>query len=256
MSEQSEKRNRLKQIFRHWDHNQTVTRATRKTLHLLKEVPQLSKRYEQLQNLIQRFQQLRQNYTSLLQIREVKEKYSHRVLAMESVMIWSAEKLPELEQHLARYHRLTEVLEKYRQNQKSLSMGHDYLQQRIQNIEEISQEYMELLKLSGRCPTCGSPISASLLEHLEQELCGGGKYAAVGRADESGERKIGKAKNMRYKAEARLETLEREEKQILQELAELNVEPHQLEEEIQRLEKQITEEMDRIWEFVPAELKE
>ena len=67
--------------------------------------------------------------------------------------------------------------------------------------------------------------------------------------------KLEKAKNMRYKAEARLETLEREEKQILQELAELNVEPDQLEEEIQRLEKQIAEEMERIWSLLPAELK-
>jgi len=68
--------------------------------------------------------------------------------------------------------------------------------------------------------------------------------------------KLEKAKNMRYKAEARLETLEREEKQILQELAELEVEPDQLDEEIERLEKQITAEMERIWNLLPEELKE
>ena len=67
--------------------------------------------------------------------------------------------------------------------------------------------------------------------------------------------KLEKAKNMRYKAEARLEALEREEKQILQELAELNVDPDQLEEEIKRLEQEIAEEMDRIWNLLPSELK-
>jgi len=67
--------------------------------------------------------------------------------------------------------------------------------------------------------------------------------------------KLEKAKNMRYKAEARLETLEREEKEILQELEALNVEPDRLEEEIKQLEEQITEEMERIWGLLPAELK-
>lgn len=66
--------------------------------------------------------------------------------------------------------------------------------------------------------------------------------------------KLEKAKTMRYKAEARLETLEREEKQILQELAELEVEPAQLQEEIQRLEKELKQEMERVWHLLPEEL--
>lgn len=192
MRELNGKMNKLKGIANRWDQHQSVKTTTQKTLHSLQNIPILIEEYEQLLLQIKQFQQLQQYHLSWLQLRQEKEKYNQLLSSTAHVMVWTSEKVPELEHQLIRYHRLTEVLEQYRQIQTSLSVGQDYLQQRIQNIEEISQEYMELLKLSGRCPTCGSPISASLLEHLEQELYGGGKYAAVGRADESDETKIGK----------------------------------------------------------------
>jgi len=67
--------------------------------------------------------------------------------------------------------------------------------------------------------------------------------------------KLEEAKNMRYKAEVRLENLEREEKEILRELEELNVQPEQLEEEIEKLKNELTHEMDHIWNLLPSELK-
>ncbi|GGE24818.1 hypothetical protein GCM10011571_28730 [Marinithermofilum abyssi] len=65
-----------------------------------------------------------------------------------------------------------------------------------------------------------------------------------------------KAKNLRYKAELRLEHLERQEEEILQELKELGVEPEQLDEEIAKLEKEIDEQIQQAWELLPRELIE
>ncbi|MDR6224260.1 hypothetical protein [Desmospora profundinema] len=66
--------------------------------------------------------------------------------------------------------------------------------------------------------------------------------------------KLDEAKNLRYKAEVRLEDLERQEKEILGELRELGVEPEQLDEEIARLEREIEQGIQEAWSLLPREL--
>ncbi|SFJ24997.1 hypothetical protein [Thermoflavimicrobium dichotomicum] len=67
--------------------------------------------------------------------------------------------------------------------------------------------------------------------------------------------RLEKAKDLRYKAELRLETLEREEQKILQELDELGVKPDQLQEEIKRLEREIDEDIAQVYALLPEELR-
>ncbi|PTM58911.1 hypothetical protein [Desmospora activa] len=66
--------------------------------------------------------------------------------------------------------------------------------------------------------------------------------------------KLDEAKNLRYKAEVRLEDLERQEKEILAELKELGVEPEQLDEEITKLEREIEQGLQDAWALLPREL--
>jgi chromosome segregation ATPase len=66
--------------------------------------------------------------------------------------------------------------------------------------------------------------------------------------------KLDEAKNLRYKAEIRLEDLERQEKEILAELEALGVEPDQLDEEIARLEREIEQGIEEAWSLLPREL--
>lgn len=65
---------------------------------------------------------------------------------------------------------------------------------------------------------------------------------------------LNEAKDQRYRAEARLESLEQEEKKLLQELEELGVEPDQLEEEIKRLGEEIERRIQEAWSLLPEEL--
>ena len=51
--------------------------------------------------------------------------------------------------------------------------------------------------------------------------------------------KIDKAKALRYKAEARLEELQKQQKQLLDELDKLNVKPEDLDNEIESISNQI-----------------
>ncbi|WP_100373133.1 hypothetical protein [Bacillus sp. FJAT-45037] len=65
---------------------------------------------------------------------------------------------------------------------------------------------------------------------------------------------IDKARDMRYRAEAKLEELENQRTRLLKELEELGVSPDQLDNEIIRLEKEIDQSLEKTWNLIPKEL--
>lgn len=65
---------------------------------------------------------------------------------------------------------------------------------------------------------------------------------------------IDKARDMRYRAEAKLAELNNQKERLLEELEELGVKPEQLDEEIEKLEKEINDSLARTWELIPKEL--
>lgn len=67
---------------------------------------------------------------------------------------------------------------------------------------------------------------------------------------------LDKAKEIKYKAEARLEQLENQYDEILSELKELNIKPENLNDEIVRLEKEIQTMMEKIKQLLPDDIKE
>lgn len=65
-----------------------------------------------------------------------------------------------------------------------------------------------------------------------------------------------KAKNLRYKAEARLEQLNQQEEEIIRELKELGVEPENLDKEIENLTLEIERLFKEANDLLPKELLE
>ncbi len=65
---------------------------------------------------------------------------------------------------------------------------------------------------------------------------------------------LDKAKNMRIRAEARLEQLNKQKEDILSELKELNVSPDELDVEISKLKSEIEDLMDRAQSLIPQDL--
>ncbi|WP_010252075.1 hypothetical protein [Acetivibrio cellulolyticus] len=65
---------------------------------------------------------------------------------------------------------------------------------------------------------------------------------------------LDKAKNMRIRAEARLEQLNKQKEEILGELKELGVSPEELEGEISRLKSEIEDLIDKAEKLIPEEL--
>lgn len=67
--------------------------------------------------------------------------------------------------------------------------------------------------------------------------------------------KIDKAKAMRYKAEVRLEELQKQRQLILDELEKLNVKPEELDKEIERASKEIEDLLKKAKELLPKDLE-
>ncbi|BAB06099.1 hypothetical protein P4637_18530 [Halalkalibacterium halodurans] len=65
---------------------------------------------------------------------------------------------------------------------------------------------------------------------------------------------IEKGKDMRYRAEAKLEELENQRKRLLEDLEELGVKPEDLEGEIARLEREIEKGLQETMDLIPKEL--
>lgn len=65
---------------------------------------------------------------------------------------------------------------------------------------------------------------------------------------------LDKAKNMRIRAEARLEQLNKQKEEILGELKELGVPPESLDTEISNLKSEIEDLIDKAQKLIPEEL--
>ncbi|WP_213975654.1 hypothetical protein [Tepidanaerobacter acetatoxydans] len=67
--------------------------------------------------------------------------------------------------------------------------------------------------------------------------------------------KIDKAKAMRYKAEARLEELQKQRQLILDELNKLNVKPENLDKEIEKISNEIKDLLKKTKDLLPENLE-
>lgn len=65
---------------------------------------------------------------------------------------------------------------------------------------------------------------------------------------------LDKSKNMKYRAEARLEQLQTSEKEIVNELEKIGVSPENLENEIKTLEEDINKLFEKANELLPRDL--
>ncbi len=68
------------------------------------------------------------------------------------------------------------------------------------------------------------------------------------------QRDLEQAKNLRIRAETQLEHLQQEERSLLQELAELGVDPEGLDAEVERLDREIERLLAEARRLIPADL--
>lgn len=67
---------------------------------------------------------------------------------------------------------------------------------------------------------------------------------------------LDKAKELKYRAEARMEQLLNQEKELVAKLKELNIEPENLESEIKKLEEEISSLLKQANDMMPRDILE
>ncbi|MFC4077915.1 AAA family ATPase [Salinithrix halophila] len=112
---------------------------------------------------------------------EEKEKLREQLRRTEALPDELTGELPLL---LERLKRLTACKEELRDRRKRLRDGIRYRNERDREIRAWTEQLAAILETLGRCPTCGSPISGSALEHILEEYRGGVSGAAAGREDQ------------------------------------------------------------------------
>lgn len=65
---------------------------------------------------------------------------------------------------------------------------------------------------------------------------------------------LDRAKNLKYKAEARLEHLNKQQEELINELKELGVNPDELDSEINKLETEISDLFEKANELLPIDI--
>lgn len=182
----------LKQMSERWQAHQIIKAKNQQQMNKLQTLPKAIEKYEQLLHVQDRMKRLQAVQKAWQQLQQGKQVHVEMMRTTDKLIQWTNERRDEFQQAFAKYQQLSELSARYQKTKKQLTVGGEYLQDRIREMGRYTQQYMELLKKLGKCPTCGSLVDSSLLEHLEEELYGGAIYAAAGRADENDKTKVGK----------------------------------------------------------------
>ncbi len=153
------------------------------TLNRYAHVQELSGIIEKLQNQVGRQKQFIDLIGKWRDFQQEKQKIQHMIQANLEVPRLSNTILPGLEQKAERLRRLTAVHEKWADVVSRLAIGKQFTKEKEKEIARITDQWAKLLTRLEKCPTCGSRIDASVIEHIMEEYRGGKSHAAAGRED-------------------------------------------------------------------------
>lgn len=149
----------------------------------LKNVPQGMRELEKLAEKHERFKVLQplkrrkeKNARELKYWRQVQKQNQEALEVLEKVV-------PNIEEKEALMKKLDDLHRSRLDCQKRIATGKKYIQEKEQEILRCTREWIRLLKKIGKCPTCGTPIGHSVLQHIMEEYQGGISRAAAGRED-------------------------------------------------------------------------
>lgn len=185
MIDQRERLTILQKLATRWQTFQQKYQANQKCLQSLKRLPEAWDRFHQLQDQKNRIEALGRCLHTWSKIQETKKQYLAVLQKTEGVIHWMTHRRAWMDDQLERYERLLDLCLRHQDVKHRLSIGQEYLNERIKEVVENSEQYLELLQHQGKCPTCGAKVNTTLLEQLKHELYGGEKYAVAGRTDES-----------------------------------------------------------------------
>lgn len=175
--------NRIHQIHTRWKELSSVQQQLVNLIDSYSKVPQsiemiqvVQQKAEQLlhfSTLHHRWEQQRREKKQLLYLLEQRKDVPQLAV-----------RLPQIEEKWKKWLRLRELYDRQMEIRQRIEIGKQFCQDKTEQIMIWTEEWARLLKKMGKCPTCGSSIHSSIMEHIMEEYRGGINYAAAGREDQ------------------------------------------------------------------------
>ncbi|SFX34150.1 AAA domain-containing protein [Thermoactinomyces sp. DSM 45891] len=174
---------RFKLLYRLYHRYKNVKSEHEKTIQVLKRNQKLGEAAERFQQMIhenEKRDQLEHRwkiYQSLYSQKQQQLAILTKTEAIDQVyrILW-----PKLETHTKQMELYREQQSKYVHLHQRVMKGRKYCTDQEKEIKYLTEEYVRLLRVNKKCPTCGSQIHGDVMEHLMSEL-GGDVYATTGR---------------------------------------------------------------------------
>ncbi|MBA4603727.1 AAA family ATPase [Thermoactinomyces mirandus] len=183
-----ENKNRLLQFIqlkKQWRINKNKITQLYQVLVRLKQVPEAVEEYERIEEKADRLRVIQplvrrreQNIRALNNWRGIEKKSQQTLKVLEEIV-------PKLTEKVSCMQKLVSLQTMLLDKTRRIETGRNFIKEREQEIYRYAKELYHLLKQRGKCPTCGMPISHSVLEHIMEEYQGGMFRAAAGREDQA-----------------------------------------------------------------------
>ncbi|SEN43685.1 AAA family ATPase [Lihuaxuella thermophila] len=173
----------LRRIKSRRDELDRQRKREKETLDKLARIPETAETIEKLQSQMVRRQQLIQLNGKWTTIQREKQKIKHVILVNREVPELLATILPGLEQKAERLRKLKAVYEKRTDVSWRIDKGKQFCKEKEKEMASLTDTWAELLIRLEKCPTCGSRINSSVIQHIMEEYRGGESHAAAGRED-------------------------------------------------------------------------
>ncbi len=171
-SKQQLKYNNLKEINVKWDKLQNNLMDNKKIVNETKEIsmvkdlittkiPKIEAKIDQLDNYKEAFDRLD------LLMKEQEERLN--ILPKDEQIVYITDKLNLNSKKLEELEKLEKDLQS---NHRSIDKGKKYILDNNKRIEKLAQEYGDLLKSIGKCPTCLESIEDNTIDKIISELKG------------------------------------------------------------------------------------
>ncbi|SFJ24971.1 AAA family ATPase [Thermoflavimicrobium dichotomicum] len=164
-----EKLSRLVESKKKWEQVQRSLNQVKKQLDDCQHVPVIQQLVLELVRKADRLRALIEKQEQWQKFGQIRQKVDTVMNSTREIPHLS-EQVTEIDVKLSRLQQLAKLYDEWLKTKERIRIGEEYYLNRKKEIEQLTNEYVALLKEQGTCPTCGTQVNSSkLLEHLLEE---------------------------------------------------------------------------------------
>lgn len=172
--------NQLIRLHRKWESVQQEKQIAKMQLSQKHHVFMTDEKLEKVTQKQQQLVKMRQLKEKLIWVLQEKEVH-HTLLSKASEMGAVDQTVKKLEQTVRKVALLSSIRLRWEDVKARVLRGRQFQKEKETEIALLIQKWAQALKNLKKCPTCGSEIHSSVMEHIIQEYQGGDSYVAAGR---------------------------------------------------------------------------